>query len=120
MLARLGNVWYFGVTSAIAIVPVLALTLIAVQRRSGQRRLQLWSVFGGLVAAGILALLGFGVAAAAARPNLTRGTDEAKQALDSLKAGDFDHRSARLSTSPQRCSAAPATTWRRRGPSRRA
>jgi Protein of unknown function (DUF4012) len=90
VLARLGNLRYFGASSAIAIAPILALTLIAIQRRSGQRRLQLWSVFGGLVAAGILALLGFGVAAAAARPNLTRGTDEAKRALDSLKSGDFD------------------------------
>ena len=90
VLARLGNIRYFGITSAIAILPILALTLIAIQRRTGQRRLQLWSVFGGLVAAAILALIGFGVAAAAARPNLTRGTDEAKRALDSLKAGDFD------------------------------
>jgi Protein of unknown function (DUF4012) len=90
VLARLGNLRYFGVSSAVAIVPILALTLIGIQRRSGQRRLQLWSVFGGLVAAGILALLGFGVAAASARPNLTRGTDEAKRALDSLKSGDFD------------------------------
>jgi hypothetical protein len=70
-------------------VPVLALTLISIQRRSGQRRLQLWSVFGGIVAAGILTLIGFGVAAASARPNLTRGTDEARRALDSLKSGDF-------------------------------
>jgi Protein of unknown function (DUF4012) len=90
VLARLGNLRYFGVSSAIAIVPILAITLVAIQRRSGQRRLQLWSVFGGLVAAGILALLGFGVAAASARPNLTRGTDEARRALDSLKSGDFD------------------------------
>ena len=89
ILARLGNLRYFGVSSAIAIIPVLALTLIAIQRRTGQRRLQLWSVFGGLVAAGILALIGFGVAAASARPDLTQGTDEARRALDSLKAGDF-------------------------------
>jgi Protein of unknown function (DUF4012) len=90
ILARLGNVRYFGVTSAFAIIPVLALTLIAIQRRTGQRRVQLWSVFGGLVAAAILALIGFGVAAAAARPDLMRGTDEAERALDSLKAGDLD------------------------------
>ena len=90
VLARLGNVWHFGVSAAIGVVPVLVLTLLAVNRRSGQRRLQLWSVVGGFVAAGLLALLGFGVAAAAARPNLTQGTDAAKQALESLKAGDFD------------------------------
>ncbi|HEY0519498.1 MAG TPA: DUF4012 domain-containing protein, partial [Ilumatobacteraceae bacterium] len=89
VLARLGNQWYFGVSSAIGIAPVLALTALAIQRRSGQRRVQMWSVFGGIVAAGILALVGFGVAAAAARPNLTKGTDEAKGALESLKAGDF-------------------------------
>ena len=89
VLARLGNIWRFGISAAIGIVPILAITLIAVQRRSGQRRLQLWSAFGGLLAAGILSLLGFGVAAAAARPNLTRGTDEARQALQLLKDGDF-------------------------------
>ena len=89
VLARLGNIYRFGISAAIGIVPITAITLIAVQRRSGQRRLQLWSAFGGLVAAGILSLLGFGVAAAAARPNLTRGTDEAKQALQLLKDGDF-------------------------------
>ena len=70
--------------------PVLLLTLLAVQRRSGNRRLRLWSVVGGFVAIGLLALLGFGVAAAAARPNLSRGTDEAKQALRSLETGDFE------------------------------
>jgi hypothetical protein len=90
VLARLGNVWRFGFSAAVAIVPVLVLTLVAVQRRSGHRRVRLWSVVGGLVAAGLLALLGFGVAAAAARPNFTRGTDEAKQALRLLKSGDFE------------------------------
>jgi Protein of unknown function (DUF4012) len=90
VLARLGNLWGFGISSAIAIVPILAITLASVQRRAGHLRIRLWSVFGGLVAAAILALLGFGVAAAAARPNLTRGTDEAKHALDLLKAGDFE------------------------------
>ena len=90
VLSRLGNLWHFGISAAVAIVPVLTATLIAIQRRSGRRRLQLWSALGGIVAAGILALLGFGVAAAAARPNLTKGADEAKVALKSLKAGDFD------------------------------
>ena len=89
VLAHLGNIWRFGISAAIGIVPILAITLIAVQRRSGQRRIQLWSALGGLLAAGILSLLGFGVAAAAARPNLTRGTDEAKQALRLLQDGDF-------------------------------
>ncbi len=90
ILARLGNLWFFGISAAVAVVPVLGLTLLAVQRRSGQRRLQLWSMIGGFVAVGLLSLLGFGVAAAAARPNLTLGTDQAKQALESLKAGNFD------------------------------
>jgi hypothetical protein len=88
-LARLGNLRFFGVSAVVGIAPVLALTCLAIQRRSGQRRLQLWAVFGGIVAVAILALLGFGVAAAAARAELTRGTDEAKNALEALKAGDL-------------------------------
>ena len=90
VLSRLGNLWRFGLSAGVAIIPVLVATLVAIQRRSGRRRLQLWSVLGGTVAAGILALVGFGVAAASARPNLTKGADEAKVALRSLKAGDFD------------------------------
>jgi type II secretory pathway pseudopilin PulG len=89
VLARLGNKWHFGCSSVLAVAPVVLLTLLAVQRRSGHRRVRLWSVVGGFVAIGLLALLGFGVAAAAARPNLTRGTDEARQALRSLETGDF-------------------------------
>jgi hypothetical protein len=89
-LARLGNIWRFGFSAAVAIVPVLILTMVAIHQRSGQRRVQMWSAFGGFVAALILALIGFGVAAASARPNLTRGTDEAKLALRSLKSGNFD------------------------------
>jgi hypothetical protein len=90
VLARLGNIWWFGFSALVAIVPMLLLTLVAVQGRSGRRRVVLWSVLGGVVAAGALALIGFGVAAEAARPNLTRGTDEAKRALRSLQSGDFD------------------------------
>ena len=90
VLARLGNRWHFGCSSVLAVAPVLVLTLLAVQRRSGNRRIRLWSVVGGFVAIGLLALLGFGVAAAAARPNFSRGTDEAEQALRSLEAGDFE------------------------------
>jgi hypothetical protein len=89
VLARLGNLWFFGFSSAVSIVPLLILTLVAVQGASGRRRIVMWSLLGGLVAAAALALIGFGVAAEAARPNLTRGTDEAKRALRSLKAGDF-------------------------------
>ena len=90
VLARLGNKWHFGCSSVLAVAPVVLLTLLAVQRRSGHRRVRLWSVVGGFVAIALLALLGFGVAAAAARPNLTRGTDEAKQALRLLETGDFE------------------------------
>ena len=88
-LARLGNVWRFGFSAAIAIVPVLIFAMVAIQRRSGQRRVQMWSAFGGFVVAVVFAFIGFGVAAAAARPNLIRGTDEANVALRSLKSGNF-------------------------------
>ena len=64
--ARLGNIWHFGVSSAIAIVPILLLTLLATQWRDERQALRLWAVGGGLLAATVLALLGFGVAAAAA------------------------------------------------------
>src|SRR4051794_37835772 len=90
VLARLGNIWHFGVSSAIALLPIFLLTLLATQWRDERQALRLWAVGGGLLGATVLALLGFGVAAAAARPNFTKGADEARVAMGQLKAGDFD------------------------------
>ncbi|HZX56080.1 MAG TPA: DUF4012 domain-containing protein, partial [Ilumatobacteraceae bacterium] len=87
--ARLGNIWHFGVSSAVAMLPIFLLTLLATQWRDERQALRLWAVGGGLLAATVLALLGFGVAAAAARPDLTKGADEARQAMRQLRAGDF-------------------------------
>src|SRR3954452_18532237 len=89
MLARLGNIWHFGVSSAIALLPIFLLTLLATQWRDEREALRLWAVGGGLLGAAVLALLGFGVAAAAARPNFTKGADEARVAMGQLRAGDF-------------------------------
>jgi hypothetical protein len=90
MVSRIGNLWFFGLSSIVGVLPILLVSLIAIHRQTGRRRVLLWSALGGLVAAGLLALLGFGVAAAGARPNLTRGADEAKKALRLLKAGDLE------------------------------
>ena len=90
LLARLGNIWHFGVSSGIAILPVFLVTLLAVEWREERQSLRLWAVGGGLLAVAVLSLLGFGVAAAAARPNFTRGADEARVALRQLKTGDFN------------------------------
>jgi hypothetical protein len=90
VLARLGNIWHFGVSSAIALLPIFLLTLLATQWRDERQALRLWAVGGGLLAAAVLALVGFGVAAASARPDFTKGSDEARLAMQHLKAGDFD------------------------------
>jgi len=90
VLARLGNIWHFGVSSGIAILPLFLVTLLAVEWREERQSLRLWAVGGGLLAVAVLSLLGFGVAAAAARPNFTRGADEARVALRQLKSGDFN------------------------------
>ncbi len=89
VLARLGNVWRFGVSTAIVLLPLVVILLFAVERRTGRQRVIWLMALGGLVLLGIVGVIGLGAATVAARPELTRGTEVAKQALQSLKSGDF-------------------------------
>jgi Protein of unknown function (DUF4012) len=89
VLARLGNVWRFGISTAIVLFPLAVIFLFAVERRTGRRRVLWLMALGGLVLLGIVGVIGLGAATVAARPELTRGTEVAKQALQSLKSGDF-------------------------------
>ncbi|MEP7200995.1 MAG: DUF4012 domain-containing protein [Ilumatobacteraceae bacterium] len=90
VVARLGNILLHGFTAALGVVPVLLVTLLAIHRQSGHHRLKLWSAFGAVAAAAILAMIGLGVAAASARPDLTNGAETTMEALQALKLGDFD------------------------------
>jgi hypothetical protein len=89
ILARLGNVGLFGISALISLVPLLLIALYAIERRTGPRRILLLGLFCAVIAGGFFALVGMGVAVVQARPELTRGTEVAKEALQSLKAGDF-------------------------------
>lgn len=89
VFARLGEVWRFGVSAAVAIVVLAAVALAGVVRRPGRERRRVWFAFAAVPVAAALASLGLGVAAADARPELERAVDKARLGIDQLRAGRF-------------------------------
>jgi hypothetical protein len=90
VFARLGEVGGFGVSAAIAISTLFALTVVGLSRRPRRDRRIAFGVAVALVVATVLALIGGGLAAASARDSVEDGVDRAQQAVDQLAEGDFD------------------------------
>lgn len=89
VLARLGNVRFFGASAIIAISVTVALTLWGVVRRPGGQRRMLWLTLGAAACAAVVAVIGLTVAATSARPHLERGNTSARSGISLLGAGDF-------------------------------
>lgn len=90
VFARLGEVGSFGVSAAIAISTLFALTVVGISRRRRQDRRIAFGVAAALVGGTVLAVIGGGLAAASARGSVEDGVDRAQQAVDQLADGDFD------------------------------
>jgi hypothetical protein len=90
VFARLGNVERFGFTSFLAIVTLLALAVFGVMRRPRRERRIMWLTMAGLGVASFVAVAGFGIAAASARPDLEQGADAARDGINLLADGQLD------------------------------
>lgn len=90
VFVRLGEVGSFGVSAAIAISTLFALTVVGISRRRRRDRRLALGVAAALVGGTVLALIGGGLAAASARGSVEDGVDRAQQAVDQLADGDFD------------------------------
>ena len=89
IVARLGNFEWFGFTSAVAIVTMLALAVLGVRRRPRRDRRVLWLVLASIAGAGVVSAIGLGVAAALAKDDLRAGVDAAEAGIDLLADGDL-------------------------------
>lgn len=87
-LFRLPDVGFFGlptVVGAIAVVPLLASAWAA---SSGRARRRAVTVGASVAGVGVVALVGFGAAAAVARPTIQQGIDASRTGLAALRSGD--------------------------------
>lgn len=87
-LFRLPDVGFFGlptVVGVVAVVPLVASAWAASSRRTRRRAV---AVSGSLVGLGVVVLVGFGVAGAAARPSVQEGIDASRSGLAALRSGD--------------------------------
>lgn len=106
VFSHLGNTQFFGFTSLVAVVVLAALAVLGVRRRPRADRRKLWIVLGATAGALVLALLGFGLGAASARPAIEDGNRAAREGLDLLGSGDLDGASAAFSRAADRFDAA--------------
>jgi hypothetical protein len=90
VLARLDDVEFFGFTSIVAVATLVLLGVLGVARRPRRERRIVRFVAAGVLGAGVIAVLGFAVAAAAARSDLEQGNDAARDAIDLLADGRFE------------------------------
>lgn len=90
VLARLGNLDRFGFSAAVGISLVVVAAVAGIIRRPRRERRVMWAVAGGVAVTAVLAALGFGVAAASARPHLEQGVDATRAGIDLLADGELD------------------------------
>ncbi|MGD9795746.1 MAG: DUF4012 domain-containing protein [Acidimicrobiia bacterium] len=89
VLARLGAVGFFGLTSSIAIVASVALTVLGVTRRPRGERRVMWMVGASVGGFLVLASAGFGIGALHARADLESANRSAQEGLDLIGEGRF-------------------------------
>jgi hypothetical protein len=90
LLSMSRELGYWGINSLLALTLVGAVSALGLSRRSRRVRRRALTALGVVVAAATFGVLGLGVAAAAARPNLSAGNRETHRALRQLKQGDFE------------------------------
>jgi len=89
VLARLGDIERFGVTSLLGVGVMLFLAVMGIVRRPRRERRVMWWVLGGLAGGTLLATAGFGVAALQAQADLEEGNTVARRAIDLLGSGEL-------------------------------
>jgi hypothetical protein len=89
-LARSELAVFFGASSLVAVAACMLIVVVGVKRRPRRIRKRVWKGSAVAGVAALVALLGFGVAAASARPPLTEGNRLARSGLDALNQGQFD------------------------------
>ena len=93
-LSDMHTVGSFGVSAIIGIAACIVLATFGIVRRPRLERKITMITVAALVGVGFLALVGFAVAAASARPDLERGDTEARHAISLLSDGKFDEAQA--------------------------
>lgn len=88
-LARLDNVGFFGLTSALGVGSATVLLFLGVRRRPSRERKIMWATLGAMSVLALLSLVGLAVATASARPELENGNRVARQGIAQLASGDF-------------------------------
>lgn len=95
VFARLGDVWRFGFSTAVAISILSALAVLGILRRPRAERKVALRVVAAVAGLALIAVIGFAVAGMSARPNLEEGQRVARRGIDQLKQGDV--KKARIS-----------------------
>lgn len=90
VLARLGNIERFGLSSLIAVMLLVVVAYLGIRRRPRRDRRIVWIFLGSAAGVVLIAGLGIGSAALAARDDLEAGNREARAGIDQLSDGDFD------------------------------
>ena len=89
VLARLGNVHAFAISSAIGIAVMAALSMFGLASIPQRRRRWTMAIVAGLGLSAVLAAVSFGLAARSARPALEQGNRQAHQGISELAKGDI-------------------------------
>ena len=81
---------FFGLSAIIGITVCAALLVAGLLRRKSAIREPAWIALGSVGVLALLAVVGLGVAASGARPDIKSGADTANRALDALDDNDFE------------------------------
>ena len=88
---------FLGLSAIIGIGFGVALFVAGVRRRPSAIRRTAWIAGAAVLGFGVVALLGLAVGGLAARPDLSRGSSLASQAIDALNSGDYEAASLQFS-----------------------
>lgn len=90
VLARLGDVWFFGATAVIGVVVAVNLGWWGLRRRPRRDRRRAWIALACAGGACVVAIVGAVLGAAAAKADLQEGNRSARAGIDLLADGDLD------------------------------